>query len=145
MNELRQRLDRALFVEQNELELLLHHVLELGKRQLPVRLSRVAYDLQHAEAALVSGAVGPADVDQCAERALVRAAGLKAMLERVSELGCGALALEIALDVTRDRIRFGHQADHGLDKRRPIGIQEHRFRHRVAGLAQRFQTGRDPV
>ena len=104
-----------------------------------------AYDLQHAEAALVSGAVGPADVDQCAERALVRAAGFKAMLERVSEFGCGALALEIAFDVTRYRIRFGHEADRGLDKRRPIGIQEHRFRHRVAGLAQQFETGRDPV
>src|SRR5271169_4282066 len=108
MKELRQRLDRALFVEQDELELLLHHVLELGTRQLSVRLSRVAYDLQHAEAALVSGAVGPADVDQCAKRPLVGAAGLKAVLERGSEFGGGALALDIALDVTRHSIRFGH-------------------------------------
>src|SRR5947209_18854002 len=46
MDELWQRLDRPLFVEQDELKLLLHHVLELVKRQLPVHLSRVAYELQ---------------------------------------------------------------------------------------------------
>ena len=134
MEEFRQRRDRALFVEQDELKLLLRHAPELGKGEPSVRLSRVANDLQHAKTALVGGAVGLADVDQGAKRAFVRSPGLISVVERVAEFGCGPLAAEIALNMMRNHIRFGHEADRSLDKRRSIGIQERRFRHCVANL-----------
>ena len=81
-DELRQRFDRALFVEQDELELLLRHLLELGKGQLSVRLSRVADDLRHAEAAFVNCALRSADIDQRAQRALIGRSRLEPMFER---------------------------------------------------------------
>ena len=127
--------DRALFIEQDELKLLHRHLPELGKGQLSVRLSRVANDLQHAKAALVSRAVGPAGVDQRAKRAFVRAACLIPVIERVPELGCSSLPAEIALNVTRNHVRFGHEADRSLDERRSIDVEERRFRHCVANLA----------
>ena len=122
MEELRQRRDRALFIEENELKLLPCHLPELGKRQLSVRLSRVANDLQHAKAALVSRAIGPAGVDQGAKRAFVRAACLISVIERVAEFGCSSLPAEIALNVTRNHVWFGHEADRGLHERRSIGV-----------------------
>ena len=114
MEELWQRLDRALFVEENQLQLLFDHVPDLGKRQLSVRLSRVANDFQHAKAALVSRTVGPAGEDQGAKRALVRGPRLISVIQCAAEFGCGALPAEIALNVTRSHIRFGHEANHGL-------------------------------
>ena len=110
MEELRQRHDRALFIEQDKLKLFHRHLPELGKGQLSVRLSRVANDLQHAKAALVSRAVGPAGVDQRAKRAFVGAACLIPVIERVPELGRSSLPAEIALNVTRNHVRLGHEA-----------------------------------
>src|SRR5271157_4518296 len=127
MDELRQRLDRALLVEPDELELLLRHILEMRKGKPLIGLSRVANDFGHAEPAFVDRALRFAYVDQRAQHAFIRRSRLEPIFERQVKFGRSRLALKFPLDMARGCSRLRIEPDHGQDERRSVGIQEYRF------------------